>query len=180
MRSSVVFGSILALSAVALQGCSEPAHSSPLDSKETAAHVETVKAQSPHGGSEAQDLFFAIREQLAQGNISAAAAMTTDPATYSERMAALFERVGQDRATARFANRDDVPIRLTKADGDFAMVIVELSENQYSPVAAKFYQRGVDGKLKEMVDSSPAIPCTLLRTFYAEKGEPDAQVVCAE
>ncbi|MEP0191807.1 MAG: hypothetical protein ABJP70_06170 [Erythrobacter sp.] len=136
-------------------------------------------ANGSNRSPEAARTFLAIRQKLARGDIAGAAAMTTEPQAYAAQMEAYFERKGASAAKALFGNSKSIPLRLTMSHGAYAMVIIELGNNRFSPVAAEFYKRGRNGKLKEIVSPSPSIPCALVHRFYAEKGEPDAKVSCA-
>lgn len=136
-------------------------------------------ANGSNRSPEAARTFLAIRQKLARGDIAGAAAMTTDPQVYAAQMEAYFERKGASAAKALFGNSRPIPLRLTMSHGAYAMVIIELSNNRFSPVAAEFYKRDRNGKLKEIVSPSPSIPCALIHRFYAEKGEPEAKVSCA-
>lgn len=148
---------------VSLAACSQSAASSP---EAEAEHPALVTYKQ-------------IRSYLAQGDIAAAAKLSDDPAAFSDQYARAMERKGEAAFKAQMRKAlTEAELHSLRDAGDYAMVLLKLPANQYSPVAAVFFKRKTENQYVELTKSDLDIPCPLLDHFYATKGEPDAKYVC--
>ena len=121
-----------------------------------------------------------IRNHLINRDLDSAPQLTTDPNIALSEWKAYSERLGGNEALAGAIEKslDNTKIHSIRDADEYAMILIALPENKYSPVSAEFYIRDAKGRYLELVEPSMDIPYPLLQHFYTTKGEPDAEFTC--
>ena len=138
------------------------------------AATSEVKADHP-----AMVTYYKIRSYLAEGDIASAAKLSDDPAAFAAQYTRSLERKGEaDFKAGMQRTINELKINSLRDSGDYSMILLDLPDNKYSPVAAVFFKRNGANQYLELAKPDLDIPCPLLDHMYAEKGEPDAKYVC--
>ncbi len=148
-----------------------------------AAQPNDVPTQSAdiHADHEAEQAARELRRLMAAGEFSAGADLTDDPEYFLRQINRELLTYGLEETKKRWqAALDDRNIRSISESGDYAMILVERPDSDFSPVASEIYKRGTDGSYKTVMLPGPHIPCPLVREYFVQKGEPDGEAPCAK
>ncbi len=141
--------------------------------------AEAAEASVDHSEHEAAKVGVAILRRIGDGDYEGAAELTDNPDEMLRRIAQQIQMKGSEETRAgNRAAADEQQIRSVSESGDYAMVLVENPNSDYSPVSSEIYKRGEDGTFKAVMLPGPYIPCDLVREFFEEKGSPEEEASC--
>lgn len=135
--------------------------------------------ETPSHDHPAVETYYEIRNNLAAHDFAAAAALTTDPDQFSQNWRSYADRQGKAAFSDIMKKQiEETEFHSVREDGNYAVLVIQLSENSPSPVAAEFFTRQGNGQYAQLVTPNGDIPCSLVQHFYKAKGDPGAEVSC--
>ncbi len=165
---------MVSISAALSVGCSQ---TSAAEQAEASSIAD--EASVDHSEHEAVLVSAEILRRIGDGDFSGAAALTDEADRMMRQIQQQISRYGLEQTKQRGREAlAEQQIRLVSESGDYAMVLVENPNSDYSPVSSEIYKRGEDGTYKAVLLPGPHIPCDLVREFFEEKGSPEEEAPC--
>lgn len=119
--------------------------------------------------------YFDMCQFLKAGEIDKASMYSDDPSKFAEMYRSMLSKVGQAKFLENMQMCDQITVHSIYEQDNYALIILNIPNNKFDPVGAKFYKKDDDG-YKEIVTDHHNIPCELNRKFYIAKGEPEAEI----